>query len=371
MPGIPPLFIRSGGGLRPKTTGSVSMTAASGTRHRIFAALAVRELGREAARLLGCLSESQARAAAPLIESYSSDPAGPMAMDSLIAQMAASERFSSIAEIHPAWLLERLTGEPPRVVGIILRALPSSHVRYLLKNLPPMLRDRVPSMVESFAVRPEVLEIIRRRFEANFLPMRISKRVSHPGFEHLYFLKTGEIEALVRELGLVELAIALSGITGKALHMIFNRLDLKDAKRLQAKIKGLKSISPELYRQARLNILKIEGRHEGPEKMLISAGLAALASAMGSGHAEPAGLMQQKMPPSDAYLLKRFLDETRLAKNPKVDAERQAMVLRTVAELSADGRISPEWRRFDPDFVPEQGEGPDNWQDETVSLKFE
>jgi len=348
------------------------MRDSADTRRRMAAALAVRSYGEGANRLLDYVSERERRELAPLMEACSADPEGPEAMDRLISQMLASERFSSIAEVHPAWILEHLKGEPPRIVGLILRSLPSSHVRYLLKNLPPMLRDCVPNMVESFAVRPEVLELIRRRFEANFLPMRVTRSIAHPGLEHLYFLKVEELGELIRELGLLEMAIALSGMSSKALHMIFNRLDLKDAKRLQARIKGLRGISPELHRQARFNLLEIEGRHEGSDRMLASVGLAALASAVGRDLADLARLIQQKMAPSDGYLLKRFIDERRQTSIPKVAQERRGMVLRLVARLASEGRIDPQWRSFAPDYVPE--EEPDasrSWEDETISMKVE
>ena len=256
-------------------------------------------------------------------------------MESLISQKVASEHFSSIAEVHPAWIMEHLRGEPPRVVGLILRSLPSSHVRYLLKHLPPMLRDCMPNMVESFSVRPEILEIIRRRFESRFLPMRITRAVTHPGFEYLYFLRIEELAELVRELGIHEMAMALAGMSSKALHMIFNRLDLKDAKRLQRRMKGVAGITPELHRQARFNLLEIEGCHEGSEKMLASVGLAALASAAGGEHTMLAKLVQQKLAPAEGYLLKRFLDE----------------------------------RKSEPE--KSEGEEAQHWDDETISMKVE
>jgi len=341
------------------------MTQQPNIRRRIVSALAVKQDGETAGELLDYMSERDREPCGRLIERFLAEDDRDFVLEQLIRQLLASERFSSLAEVHPAWILEYLKGEPPRVVGLILRSLPSNHVRFLLEHLPPMLRERIPNMVESFAVDPQVLDVIRRRFEKNFLPMRVSRQVRHPGFEHLYFLKTSELTELVREMGLFELAIALSGMSRKALHMIYNRLDLKDAKRLKMRIDGMSNISTELYRQARFNLLEIEGRHEGSARMLKAVGLAAMASAAGHEHDEMIRLMMQKLEPQDGYLLKRFVDERRKRANEPVARERQSLVLGLVAELAADGRIGREWAAFS------EGEESRKIYEETATIRME
>ena len=328
------------------------MTAQSNIRRRIVSALAVRRDGQAATEILDYMSERDRPSCEELIIRFEAQPDRDLVLEQLIRQLVASERFSSLAEVHPAWIMEFLKGEPPRVVGLILRSLPSNHVRYLLEHLPPMLRERIPNMVESFAVDPQVLAVIRRSFERNFLPMRVSRQVASPGFEHLYFLKGSELNELIRDLGIFEMAIALSGMSRKALHMIYNRLDLKDAKRLKRRIDGLAGISTELYRQARFNLLEIEGRHEGSEKMLRAVGLAGLASAAGSEYGEMISLLMQKLEPADSYLLKRFIDERKKRANRVVCYERQMLVLNLIAELADDGRIGHEWVNFSEQAKP-------------------
>ena len=322
------------------------MDEALNNRLRTVAALAVLRDGAEAAALADYLPEAERVAVEELIAGYGREPEAPLAMGQLVRQMVASERFSSIAEIHPAWILERLREEPPRVIGIILRSLPSKHVRYVLEHLPPMIKAQLPDMVESFAVQGPVLEMIRRRFERHFLPMRASRSLVRMGFEHLYYLKGGELEEVIRDAGLTELAIALAGMRGKALHVVFNRLDLKDAKRLQRKIRGMGDVSPALARQARTTILEVEGNHVGPERMLMRTGIAALASAVEREHAHLVRLLMQKLTPADGYLLKRSIDERRLRLSAAVAAERRALVMGLVDELAAEGRIDPSWRRL-------------------------
>jgi hypothetical protein len=312
----------------------------------MVAALAVRRDGEAAFALLDYLSSRDRSSCEELITRFEAEPDRDLVLERLIRQLIASERFSSLAEVHPAWILEHLKGEPPRVVGLILRSLPSTHVRFLLKELPPMLRERIPNMVESFAVDPNVLGVIRRRFEKHFLPMRVSRQVEHPGFEHLHFLKGDELSELIRELGILELAIALSGMSSKALHMIYNRLELKDAKRLKRRIDGLSGVSTELYRQARMNLLEIEGKHEGSDRMLTAVGLVALACAGGGDGNEALKLVMQKLAPADGYLLKRFMDQRGKRSVRPIAHERRDLVLKVIAEISSEGRINRQWVRF-------------------------
>jgi hypothetical protein len=321
------------------------MMTQSDNRQMVVAALAVLRDGDEAASIADYLADDDREACLSLIESYGAGRNRRERCESLVRQLVASERFSSLAEVHPAWIVEHLRDESPRVIGIIMRSLPSEHVRYLLKNLPPMVREQIPNMVESFAVAAPVLEVIRSRFERHFLPMRVSRAAKKLGFGQLYYLKGQELQILIRELGLTELGLALAGLTGKTLRAVFNRLDLKDAKRLQGRMRELAGASKELKRQARYTVLEVEGSHVGPDRMLMRIGLAALASAMGTGDSRLVSLIKQKLPPSDSWLLKRSIDE-RAGFHQGLSAERQALILALASGLAKDGRIDPFFSRF-------------------------
>lgn len=346
------------------------MTMNSDNRLRTVAAMAVLRDGGDAVQLADYMSDSDRGVFGEMAGEFAGLDEREFAMEQKIRQMAASEKFSSLAEIHPAWILEKLKDEPPKVIGIVLRSLPSRHVKYIIKNLPPILRVQIPSMIESFAVAADVLEVIRRRFERHFLPMPVSRTSGILNFSNLYYLKGGELLEVIRELGLYELAIAFAGMGSKALHAIYNRLDLKDAKRLQRRIRELKDISPELHRQARYTVLEVEGRHIGPDKMLSRIGLAALANAM-EDEAGLKTLLTQKLSPEEGYMLKRLIDEKGARCVKDVAAERKSLVLEVVAALAAESRIDPFWAAFNPgEEAPIEAEGPLPCQvskDETIT----
>lgn len=349
------------------------MDAHSNNRHRIVAALSVLNDGEGAAKLATFMSQGDGDIHASLVKEYTGGGDVEYQMRRTIKQIVSSDKFSSLFEVHPAWILEHLRYEQPRIIGIILRFLPSQHVRYILKNLPPMLCEQVPNMVESFSVSPDVLKVIQRKFEGHFLPMRISRSIDRPGFENLYYLKEQELEALFIELGLMELAIALSTMSSKVLRVIYNRLDIKDAKRLQAKINALPSdLSLLLLRHARSSLLHIELERVGPKQLLKIIGLGAFADAMGKDHDDLVRMIQQRLDPRDGYLLKRYVDERRVRPSAVSQEERQGMILDVVALLAREGRIDGAWSGLSSDegFKAEAGESAsaESWDEETSTL---
>jgi hypothetical protein len=312
-------------------------------RERAVAAMALLDDEDGAGALLGFVSDGEAESIRSLIANYSRNSDVASEMTRLVRQLISSERFSTLAEVHPAWILEHLKGESPRIIGIILRLLPSKHVRYILKHIDPMVGSQIPNMVESFSVEPEILEIIRRRFERKFLPMRVSRSIIEPGFENLYFLKEYELEELFKEMGIAEMAVAFCGMPHSILHIIYNRLSVKEAKRLKAAIDEIDSVDPARHCEAKAIFMSIGGEGVGSENLLKTVGLAVLASAIGNDQLDMMKLLQQKLDPATAYLLKRFVDERRLRPGAVPIHAIRKRIVDTAIALAREGRIDEAW----------------------------
>ncbi len=341
-------------------------------RQRIVAAMSVLGDGEEAAALAHFMCEGDASAHATLVGRYSREKDRELAMKRMVKNLTSLDSFSSLAEIHPAWILEKLKEEPPRIIGIILRFLPSNHVRYILKNLSPIICKQVPNMVESFSVHPDVLDTIRRKFEGNFLPMRISRLIGNPGFENLYYLKESELEDLFVELGLTELAIALSEMSPNVLKIIYNRLDIKEAKKLKARIDALPpEVAPEFVRQAKATFMKLESERVGSKQFLKTIGLGAFADAMDEDSVDLMRLILQRLDPKDGYKLKRLVDERRIRQNFVSSEQRREMVLGAVRFLAQEGRVDKVWLgeiEDGGDDIEKRPTESDPWEEETKTL---
>ncbi|MBI5299791.1 MAG: hypothetical protein HY877_05815 [Deltaproteobacteria bacterium] len=308
---------------------------ATHTMHlQAIAALALLEGKEEAYSLLGYASPSLREPLQIHLENSSAQ-----SLQALYAQ----EIFSGISEIHPAWLLEALKKESPRVIGVILRHLPSKHVRYLLEHLPHQKVIQLPKLVEAFYVPNEILNLIRRRFERHFVPLKMSHQIQTFEFGHLYYLKIEELTLLFRELGLNELALSLVGGTKTILKAILNRFGLREAKEILSRVKVFDSEDKWLLNDAKYSILELGGEELGIESFLRELGLKALAKAFSRFDTFLFEALRQKLSPDNAHLLKRYLEEYRGPLSSEKITKRRTLVLSSLRKLNEEGKLDAIW----------------------------
>ena len=256
--------------------------------------------------------------------------------------LLATEQFSTIADVHPAWILDKLKNEPPRIIGILLRYLPSQHVRYVVENLPAKVQDELPDMIESFAVQPNLLSLIRKKFEQHFIGMHFTRQEQELSFEHIYYLKHQELETLFTDLGIQEMAMALATMSRKSNRMLLNRLPLRKAKELQQRCKNVAKLSSTLCHQARFTILEAAGERIGSEQLFLDLGLAAFARSLGQEHAQLFQYILQKIAPQHGYVLKRSLTQWS-EQGQQLSEERRQLILARLVTLAKDAKIEPTW----------------------------
>src|SRR3989344_5710237 len=154
------------------------------THLKVVGMLALLEGKEEAITLLDYIQPEFGATLQAFLESFKKEE-----IPSQLKALRAQESFSGIAEVHPAWLVEALKRESPRVIGVILRHMPSKHVRYILERLPRRTVEKMPQLVEAFCVPKEILSVVRHRFEKNFLPFHSSRSLKTFDFSHLYYLR--------------------------------------------------------------------------------------------------------------------------------------------------------------------------------------
>lgn len=254
----------------------------------------------------------------------------------------ARENFSILSEIHPAWIVEVLADESPKMIGIILRYLPSTQVRYIIEHLPKRIKNRLPQLIDAFAVPAPVLDIIRSRFERQFVVAGRLEETANFGFEDVAYLKSKDMNALFIDLGLHELAMAFKGIERRSLNVLFNRLSVEEARALQQRIRSLTDVPVLLLKDAKYSVLELSMIETNPEKLLIELGLNSFAKAFGDADMEVYSLIRQKLEPKIAYTLKRYIDERKGSVLPGVMEQRKELVLKRIESLSKASAIDSE-----------------------------
>lgn len=312
---------------------------------RMIALLAVLEDPKGAKDLVPQISIGEQEELHQMIETLLQIPEGARE-EKLQAEMRAlraAESFSGIAEIHPAWLVEALKRESPRVIGVILRHLPSKHVRYLLQHLPPRLVARLPKLIESFYVPTEILDLIRRRFENHFVPMRVSHRLEVFEFKHVYYLKSEDLETLFRDLGISELALSLLNAPRKMVQLILNRFPIPEAKSILSRWKAFQEERSPLAKEARYSVLDLEGREKGVEPFFRELGFQSFVKAFRPGDSFLFEAIKQKLSPESAYILKRYLEEQLSRFQLDLAQKRQEWILKHLRRLQTEGLLDPVW----------------------------
>lgn len=273
-------------------------------------------------------------------------------------QICTASDVVLLGDVHPSWLVDRLTHEAPRVVGLLLRFLPSRHARYVLEHLPQHLREQLPSVVDAFAVPDGILRMIRQRFESHFLPTRVAIAPGAMTFRDLPALSLDEIAVVIHDLGVEELALALRHLPKSALRVLLNRMPFAEGKVLAERMRTLPVVDAVLERDARYSILELNFERSSAENLIREVGVQALAKAMLPGDLGMLGRLKQKMAPDAAYLLQREIDAHIPAAGNDLAALRQRRVMARLAELAHERVIDPDWTQKLPvraagDHLPE------------------
>lgn len=235
-----------------------------------------------------------------------------------LKQLIQAQKIHPLGEIHPGWFLEVLRLESPKTIGLILRYLPSDKVTYILDHLDENLKKNLPKLNESKRIPDKLLELIRERFEEQFLTFSVPKKNSDISLQDLYFIKVEQLLAFFRDLGIEQLAKAFKGLDKVALKAMLNRLSIKDAKALQLRIKNLEKVNKRELSEAQVLIIDLPIDRIDSEALFLEVGMAFFARAISPDQIDFARALQFKLPPRYGYLLKRYVDQSQESFKPRL-----------------------------------------------------
>lgn len=260
--------------------------------------------------------------------------------------LIAQEDFTGLSEIHPAWLVEVLSKESPRIIGIILRYLPSKQVRYIIEHLPKRIKHRLPQLIDSFAVPSPILKIVRGRFERQFMSSGSINCGDDFGFEHISHLKSKDLETLFKDIGIHELAMSLKGVDRRSLNILFNRLSVDEARSLQQRIRSLVDIPASFLKEAKYTVLEMSLTEADPNELLLDVGLNAFARALTEDDLYMFPVIKQKLEPRLSYMLKRYIDQHMASNTDEAAGKRKELIFGRVVALARAGSIDETYARF-------------------------
>lgn len=245
---------------------------------------------------------------------------------------------STLHNVHPEWLLKVLELETPRVIAILLRYIPSKQARYILDRLPTRIKDRMPHFVDAFSVPTQIVQMLRRQFEAHFTTATPVATGTDP-FGELASLGFDDLPRLFSDLGVHEIALAFLDADERSVQILMKRLPETDARRLQERIQHLAEVTPQLTRDAKYTILDVNTDTLPPEQFLFEIGVRAFSKACGHLEQDLIQALSLKLEPRIGELLLK--QATRKAGGrEELGKMRQKMVLDRLGTLSRAGVLA-------------------------------
>lgn len=303
--------------------------------------------GDDGTRQLGLLAEPlQAKLAerARALDAMAPEVRHPL----LLAELKATLQrrgHGSLERVDPTWLVHKLRGESPRVVGLILLGLSAPTLRNALRRLPNAVRRQLPAKSELNAVAPDLAAELRRSFAARFRPMP-EPRAEPKAVRDVLFLDRVELYRLVRDLGFVELGQAFAAIEKMALVELCRRLDKQDAHELIAAVQSASQVEQIDPKVAQHFLSKVVVNFEDTEEFLQKSGLWRLARATLAEPAEWQQAMVQRLPRRVGLLFAEHLARARELPQGEDEAARarlQDAILVHLQRMARAGRIAPSW----------------------------
>lgn len=321
------------------------------TTSKVFAALAVLEGEPDLSSLFRfappSLEEKLLRYAELLQRRFS------RSKSSELAQMLHSWRESSPAlpthEIHPGWILDAVRQESPRVIGLVCRYLPGSHVRYLLRHLPKELREKLPTLSESFGIPKELIEPVKEFLSKKFFRgMRPSSDQSF-SCQHIPWLNSKDLRRVIRELGYAEIRKAFSQVDPKVVRTFLTRFPLEEAKQVRRRIEQGPPVLESDRKRAQKHIVGIDLDVGRPEDLPFEIGLSVLAESVMAE--EPLWIegVIVRLEPAEGYILRRYVSEAGASHRVEESRQRQSELLGVIRDLADRGQIARYWRQSPED----------------------
>ena len=235
-----------------------------------------------------------------------------------LKQLTQSNQTRSLGDVHPGWFFDSLKEESLQTIRLVLKYLPSEVVHYVLDHLSPKIRKQVRQKEEEKKVSEDLIQLIQKKFESQFLTLTSPSKSNEISFEHLYFIKVEQLLSFFKSLGVEQLAYAFKGVEPVALNALLNRLSIQDAKELQSKIKNLEKVSSRELKEAQMLLLNLPLETIDSDLLFLEVGVSFFARGIRREDLEFVRAMQFKLPPRYGYLLKRYVDGSLISNKPTV-----------------------------------------------------
>jgi hypothetical protein len=252
-----------------------------------------------------------------------------------------------VERCDPSWVVYHMRGESPRVVAALLLQWPFEYTQSVLRRLPEGVRKLLPSRESISQTDPRVLETVRIVFENRFMPMP-APEWTVCNFNSVLYLERPELYALIRDLGMTELAYAFASVGKVALAELCRRLPSEDSEALLAAVQRIPTSEHPSMQTSQRFLSRVAENFAHPDELFQKAGIWRLAKAVWKEPKDFWHTTAQRIPFQAGNLLLGYLDklEEVLSIDAHASQKVQDHVLQRVLGLSKKGVLNPRWSQL-------------------------
>lgn len=261
--------------------------------------------------LLSFLKPEERQELAHVFETLKKHP--PKTVQKVVAhelnKIAHTRRSNYLADVHDDWLVEILLSESPAMIATILRYLPAERVRAILHSLPRAILDELPRMGDTYQVTPALVDVLRTRFESQFLQPKEIDPQQQFVFEHFCVLRGKQIADVFLEMGFREIALGLVALPDEARKLVTDRLSRADRQRVEFYINNNKTMPEQRVKRAQSQLLSYQPKPGSGEHFVRDLGFLLFSKALLLRDRADLQIIQRKMSQADAATLQRYVDK--------------------------------------------------------------
>lgn len=225
-----------------------------------------------------------------------------------LRRLMLESRRSFLTDIHPDWIISALKNESSQMIATVMRYLPADKVSYVLKHLPK--QSELPSLSQTFSIDPELARLIRHRLERQF-----GSAASHLvntkklNFQTMYLLPPTKLKKVFLELGLREIALALSTLSEATVTTLLSYLPHEDSVQLKDRLTRVGQVAKDRLKQAQGHLVALDIKKQDPKTLILEAGFYVYSKAVLPNNRDLWRFIQQKFPFTISDLLQVYIDK--------------------------------------------------------------
>ena len=259
-------------------------------------------------------------------------------------KLKRSHPASALTEVHPGWILEKLEGESPRILGLLCRFLPGDRVKFLIDHLPASKKKLLPKINESYRISSEIGEIVRGLVEKKFAFSTPRAEGVSFSFTDSSFMRTDDLRTLFRDLGMEEIRRAFTGVEPRVFKAFLARFSPKMVKEIRDRIDHGKAVTPEIRREAQSHLVSLPLEKISGEDLFHEIGYSVLACALGPEDLPWAEMICQKLPPVEGNRLQRVFQDHVTRRPEAILEEKKNEILARIFILAEKGLVRRYWK---------------------------